>query len=124
MWLPVLRAGNVPSAARREGGRIDDPRALHFLDPDARLAREYSRVIHLPGRTPAWDVYLVFGPEARWENEPPAPTYWMHQLGDAPPDLRLEGKQLARVVNGLLNSIGKAGGHGLSRAIPEANPKP
>lgn len=58
--------------------------------------------MHLPGATPAWDVYMVFGPEARWADTPPAPTYWMHQLGSAPSGLRLDGEQLARVVRGLL----------------------
>ena len=124
VWLPVLRAGNVASAADREGGRISDPRALHFLDPDARLAREYSKVLHLPGRAQAWDVYLVFGPEARWGSEPPPPTYWMHQLGDAPPELRLEGEQLARVVSGLLNSTRKSAGQGVGHALAGANSKP
>lgn len=124
VWLPVLRAGNVSFAADREGGRIGDPRALHFLDPDARLAREYSTVLHLPGRAPAWDVYLVFGPEARWGSEPPPPTYWMHQLGNAPPDLRLKGEQLARIVTSLLSSSRKPEGHGMSPARVGANSRP
>jgi len=30
----------------------------------------------------AWDVYLLYGPEARWVGDvPPKPVYWMHQLG-------------------------------------------
>lgn len=29
----------------------------------------------------AWDLYLVYGPDARWDGpEPPRPLYWMHQL--------------------------------------------
>src|SRR5881396_881086 len=42
-------------------------------------------------------------PPVRWEDKPPAPTYWMHQLGRrAPPELRLDGDQMARVVSELL----------------------
>jgi hypothetical protein len=108
VWLPVRRAGDVASAARREGGRIHDSRALHFFDPTARLAQEYSATLHLPFRIPAWDVYMVFGPRARWDDQPPAPAYWMHQLGSAPRELRLDGKQLARAVRELLDSTGKA----------------
>jgi hypothetical protein len=62
---------------------------------------------------PAWDVYFVFGPEARWDDQPPAPTYWMHQLGRAAPeDLRLDGDQLARVVVGLLAAASRERGSG------------
>jgi hypothetical protein len=33
---------------------------------------------------PAWDVFILYGPDARWDGErPPAPAYWMHQLGTA-----------------------------------------
>ena len=28
------------------------------------------------------DVYLLYGPETRWDgSDPPAPAYWMNQLG-------------------------------------------
>jgi hypothetical protein len=57
---------------------------------------------------PAWDVYLVFGPAAEWNERPPVPTYWMHQLsrGAAPADLWLDGEKLRRVVNNLLSVAG------------------
>jgi hypothetical protein len=29
----------------------------------------------------AWDLYLIYGPDARWDGPvPPAPSFWMHQL--------------------------------------------
>jgi hypothetical protein len=29
----------------------------------------------------AWDVYLLYAPGVKWTGEqPPAPTFWMHQL--------------------------------------------
>ena len=31
-------------------------------------------------RSIAWDVYLLYGPSAKWEQELPPPDYWMHQL--------------------------------------------
>ncbi len=108
VWLPVLRRGDIAPAARREARRVSDQRATHFLDPDAKLAKLYSEIIQLPRGLPAWDVYFVFGPKVRWEEKPPHPTYWMHQLGRAAPsELRLNGDQLARVVNGLLASVEK-----------------
>lgn len=120
VWLPVLPSGAWESAARREGRRVPDPRATHYYDAAAHLARLYAPLLHLPEGIPAWDVYLVFEPKARWpesrsekqiSNLAPAPTYWMHQLSHAAPrELRLDGDQLARVVNGLLSSHYKAAG--------------
>jgi len=99
----VLPSGAWESAARREGGRIPDPRVTRYFDRDAHLGHLYGPIIHLPEGLPAWDVYFVFAPTVRWEDKPPTPTYWMHQLGrSAPPELRLEGDQLARVVRELL----------------------
>ncbi len=98
----------MEAAARREGRRIPDQRVLRFYDPNARLGKLYSGIIRLPDGMPAWDVYFVFGPAVRWEEEPPAPTYWMHQLGRAgPSELRLDGDQFARVVRGLLGTMGQ-----------------
>jgi hypothetical protein len=29
----------------------------------------------------AWDLYLIYGPEVRWDGpDPPKPMFWMHQL--------------------------------------------
>ncbi len=108
VWLPVLRSGAHEPAARREAGRIPDSRAVRFNDPEARVGKLYSVILHLPPGLPAWDVYLVFGAEARWDENPPAPAYWMHQLAKAgPPPLRLDGEQLARVISGLLAAAAK-----------------
>ena len=51
----------------------------------------------------AWDVYLLFPPGAEWKDEPPAPSYWMHQL---PLDRkrRFNGDTLAAEVKKLLHS--------------------
>ena len=38
----------------------------------------------------AWDVYLVYKPGIKWETQqPPHPTFWMHQLEGADPKLLL-----------------------------------
>ncbi|HME00416.1 MAG TPA: hypothetical protein VKM93_24180 [Terriglobia bacterium] len=110
VWLPVLRSGGWESAARDQGERIPDPRARRYYDADTSVGKTYGPLLRLPRGLPAWDVYMVFGRDARWEAQPPAPAYWMHQLGlAAPSDLRLDGNRLAGVVKGLLNSPGSAG---------------
>jgi hypothetical protein len=81
---------------------------VQFFDVEARVGKVYSSVLHLPSGLPAWDVYLVFSAGVRWEENAPAPAYWMHQLGRAgPPELRLDGDQLKRVVSGLLTTPGR-----------------
>jgi hypothetical protein len=109
VWLPVRRAGNVEAAARQETRLVADQRASHFSAGDARLGNRYGPIIHLPEGVPAWDVYFIFGPAVHWDATPPPPTYWMHQLGrSAPAELRLDSKQLARAVNGLLDKTEKS----------------
>ncbi len=98
----------MESAAHREAGRVFDPRAMHFYDAEAKLGKLFAEVIHLPGGVPAWDVYFVYAPAVRWEARPPTPTYWMHQLGNGPSELRLDGRQIAHVINGLLATVGRA----------------
>ena len=42
----------------------------------------YRETLSLP--EDAWDVFLLYGPDARWDDaRPPAPEYWAHQLGTA-----------------------------------------
>jgi hypothetical protein len=109
VWLPELPTGGYESAARREGRRIADPRVRQYYDPAARTAKLFTGVLGLPSGSPAWDVYMVFAPGARWDADAPKPVYWMHQLGSAPPGLRLDGVKLERVVEGLLRAPRPAG---------------
>ena len=44
--------------------------------------KEYGKIISLPqNKKFAWDVYFIFGRQAKWTNSPPKPDFWMHQLG-------------------------------------------
>ena len=105
VWLPVLSRlsleglqGPAQAAARK---RLADARVLNFLDPELRLGQPYGRVLGLAGDEPAWDVYLVFERGVRWDERLPAPTAWMHQLGEAPWSKRLDARKLAEVVESL-----------------------
>jgi len=67
---------HVPDATRI----IPDPRAIHYWDEPGATIRGYTKTLNLP--EPAWDIYMIYGPEAKWEGDvPPKPAYWMHQLG-------------------------------------------
>jgi len=78
IWVPKLRgqASSIDTAS----ARVPDPRILHFWDGGAQLMNAYQDVLGLP--EDAWDVFLLYGPEARWDQpQPPRPRLWMHQLG-------------------------------------------
>ena len=77
VWVPKLgaRESDVAEATHT----IPDPRATHYWDGDSYLVHAYNATLHL-GQD-AWDVYLLYGPHARWDTaQPPTPQSWMHQL--------------------------------------------
>ena len=90
VWVPVLPA-DLSAAAQEACSLVPDQRASHFWDSEGALARTFSRVLDLPPGSPAWDVYLAYPPGMRWEQEPPAPPYWQHQLGALAKAPRLDG---------------------------------
>jgi len=78
VWVPKQRGleRDVPAATTE----VKDPRAAHYWDAPGVLVRGYRETLKLS--EDAWDIYLLYGPDARWEEDlPPAPLYWVHQLG-------------------------------------------
>ena len=104
--LSRLSPEALAGAARSASRRIDDPRVRHYLDPGYAVATPYRSILGL-GRTgdePAWDAFLLFDRSARWDEQPPAPADWMHQLGVGPPARRLNAGKLAESVRAALNA--------------------
>ena len=84
VWLPVLPKDNVeslPAATRLLAG---EPRASQYWDPSGEIGRRFARLLQLPVFKTAWDVYLLYPPQTRWDSAPPAPAFWMHQLSFPP----------------------------------------
>lgn len=81
VWVPMSRGleRDVANATRE----VPDPRSRHYWDGDGQLIASYREV--LGGfDEPVWDTYILYGREARWDGDrPPAPAYWMHQLGSS-----------------------------------------
>ena len=78
VWVPMLwidSKASVPQATRR----FDDSRVSQYWDSKAETTRAFSSILQING--PAWDVYLLFSPDAEWKEQPPAPAFWMDQLG-------------------------------------------
>jgi hypothetical protein len=103
VWTPRYPGDNRDKAVAATS-LISDNRATHFWDGGGRLGRQYGKIINLPkNRTFAWDVYFVLNAQAKWEKTPPAPTEWMHQLGE---DSRtLDGDRLRQATGRLLEQI-------------------
>jgi hypothetical protein len=77
VWVPMFRGAerDVPRATTE----LPDLRAKHYWDGDSVLVRGYRETLKF--NEPAWDIFLLYGPEARWQGDrPPQPAYWMHQL--------------------------------------------
>ena len=56
-----------------------DPRARHFWDGQGWTVQHFKSVLGI--QVDAWDLYLLYGPDARWDGAgPPRPSFWMHQL--------------------------------------------
>ena len=88
---------SVPKATKL----LPDERVIHYWDSDKKLGAAFTPVLGLDET--AWDVYLLYPPDAEWTEQPPKPIYWMHQLGveTAP---TLNGETLAEEIKKLLEA--------------------
>ncbi len=105
VWLPVLNFQDEPTLQKnglKESSRLSDSRAIHYIDPLGFSGKEYSPILNFPYHSPAWDVYLAFGPEARWDNRAPSPTDWMYQGEGFDRARLLDGRKMAEAVQKLL----------------------
>ena len=102
VWTKKLYLDNR-NAAVKAMPLVPDRRARHFWDPTGYLGKQYGKTLDLPGgRRFAWDVYLIFDSKASWTDAPPAPIFWMHQLGGQKPESRLDGGRFREAIVKLL----------------------
>jgi hypothetical protein len=78
IWDPVF-GGNFDSESKNLPKSFPDKRVQYFKDPDSLSGTLWKRVLKL-FRPLAWDVYMLYGAQAQWDNDPPLPDFWMHQL--------------------------------------------
>lgn len=83
VWVPMNHGleRDVPNATKE----VWDRRARHYWDGAGWLMTAYKEVLGgYPLDPAAWDTYILYGPEAKWDGDrPPKPASWMHQLGSA-----------------------------------------
>ena len=66
--MPVLAGDANPEVA----DLLVDDRAMHFWDGERKLGYAVGRRLgHSPTEL-AWDIFLVYGPEAKWGDKPSA----------------------------------------------------
>jgi hypothetical protein len=82
--VPVLKppptAADVPPAAEL----LKNSNVRHYWDPSGNFGRALSEGVDLKNGSKsvyAWDVWLIYGPDAVWQGTlPPKPLLLMHQL--------------------------------------------
>jgi hypothetical protein len=97
VWVPRLHAleKNVSPAT----GVVATSWAKQYWDGQDLLGEQYREV--LDWNDSAWDVYMLYGPKARWTGAvPPTPDYFMHQTSERGP--RLEASVFGTKVDQLL----------------------
>ena len=84
LWLPVLENDSIAAAAQTRARFPVDDRAEHFWDDNLQVSQTYHWTLQLGERQRrhrvAWDIFLLYRAGVRWEEAPPAPDFWMHQL--------------------------------------------
>lgn len=53
---------------------LPDPRAKHFWDLWSFAVKLYTQQFRYPAGETAWDIFVLYRPNLRWENIPPEPT--------------------------------------------------
>jgi hypothetical protein len=106
VWVPILLTDAeraVPTATKR----LPDQRVIHFWDAQGELVEAYKTILPTKNEETgeyikAWDVYLLFAPGIEWKDQPPQPTFWMHQLYSVDPKNAFDSRALATEVQRLL----------------------
>ncbi len=100
-WVPIL-PDDRGEASRQSALLVGDSRASHYWDAEKTLPPLFAPVLGLPEDWPAWDVYLAYPAGATWDDEPPAPAFWHHQLGDLDVAPKLDAEALEKQLRELM----------------------
>jgi len=77
VWQP--KRGGKEKDVSQATATFPDARARHFWDETGWTVHNFRSVLDI--KIDAWDLYLLYGPDARWAGPmPPRPAFWMHQL--------------------------------------------
>jgi len=71
VWLNMLSGD---SRGQWNGGTLNDTRASHLWDEQKAIGTWFAEAISRQPGGVAWDVYALYGPDARWSQDPPPPV--------------------------------------------------
>jgi hypothetical protein len=112
VFEPVIggQAKDIPAAAallRSSTSRL-------YWNPTGDFGQQMSHVLHYWNGhrwVYAWDTWLIYGPEAVWnDTAPPEPAFLMHQLGGLPhtPQFpHLDARIFAAKVHAMVDGLGR-----------------
>jgi hypothetical protein len=102
VWEPILRTDDERSS-RKAATLFPDEHVISYWVQSRAVGEMFQAPIELTTE-PAWDVYLVYEPGVEWGGlVPPAPTFFMHQLGGRLPNgQKLDGPKLREVIEAIL----------------------
>lgn len=82
--VPVLRPPPEAKDVAPAAGLLHNPHVLNYWNPSGSFGDALTKSVGLKNDKHdvfAWDVWLIYGPEATWDGElPPQPKLLMHQL--------------------------------------------
>jgi hypothetical protein len=102
VWLPIF-GGNFRGESRKLSRSFPDRRVSYFIDPRSRTGSVWEPV--LKTERLAWDVYLLYDGAAIWEETPPVPGFWMHQLHGVTNAPRLDEAQFTAKLKSMLAEL-------------------
>lgn len=107
-WSRMAVGPDVTKAAQL----LHNPQVQHYWNASGAFGRMLSQAVGLKKNeypVYAWDVWLIYGPEAKWEGiSPPRPRLLMNQLGalrDSAEFPHLDGHVFAQQVQALLAQL-------------------
>jgi hypothetical protein len=80
VWIKIYDVDTI-EAAQSAAGQLDFKTPVnHFYDPHQLLGRTIGQGLGAKSGETAWDVYLFYGRDDRWDDRFPQPIDWAHQL--------------------------------------------
>jgi hypothetical protein len=115
--VPVLHPSAQPKDIPPAAQLLHNANVRHYWNPSGAFGNLLSQSVGLKSgdrQVYAWDVWLIYGPEARWEAAgPPRPRLLMQQLGalrGSSEFPHLDSEVFAQKVRGLLAQLPPAAG--------------
>jgi hypothetical protein len=81
VWISMM-SGDTYEAAQKAEKKFKDKRVKQFYDPQQLAGRAIAKSLGHSDQV-AWDIYLFYPGGALWEDLPPPPETFMHQLRDS-----------------------------------------